>query len=123
MQTISWTTGTGAKIEITVTTAFGLDLQGRRKSAGRKMVVIAATINGKAHNCPMGLQKANHPVAVGKIGDIGLTRENFDRVSAAIAGAELEIAAHNAACDAHEDRLDAVSAASSKIENAMKCGE
>jgi len=123
MTTINWMTGTGATIEITVTTAFGLDLQGRRKSAGRNVVVISATINGKAHNCPMGLQTANHPVAVGKIGDIGLTRENFDRVSAAIAAAELEIAAHNAACDAHEDRLDAVSAVSAKIANSMKCGE
>jgi hypothetical protein len=123
MQTINWTAGTGAKIEVSVVAGFELDLQGRRKSSGRKVVIIAAKVNGKDHFCPMGLQKTNHPVAVAKLGDIGLIKANYDLVCAAIAAAESEIAAHNAACDTHAAKLDAVDAASASLAKSMSHGE
>jgi hypothetical protein len=123
MQTINWIAGTGAKIEVSVTTGFKLDLQGRRKSSGRKVVIITAKVNGKDHFCPMGLQATNHPVAVAKLGDIGMIKANYDLVCAAIAAAELEIESNNSACDTHESKLDAVSAASASLTKAMSCGE
>jgi hypothetical protein len=123
MQTINWTAGTGARIEVSVATGFELDLQGRRKSSGRKVVIIAAKVNGKDHFCPMGLQTTNHPVAVAKLGDIGMIKANYDLVKAVVNAAELEIAAHNAGCDAHESKLDTVSAQSAAIVKAMSCGE
>jgi hypothetical protein len=86
-------------------------------------VIIAAKVNGKDHFCPMGLQKTNHPVAVAKLGDIGLIKANYDLVVAAIAAAESEIESHNAACDTHESKLDAVSAASATLTKAMSHGE
>ena len=123
MQTINWTAGTGAKIEVSVTTGFELDLQGRRKSSGRKVVIITAKVNGKDHFCPMGLQATSHPVAVAKLGDIGIIKANCDLVCAAIAAAELEIESNNVACDTHESKLDAVSAASATLTKAMSYGE
>jgi hypothetical protein len=123
MQTINWTAGTGANIEVIVTTGFELDLQGCRKSSGRKVVIITAKVNGKDHFCPMGLQKTNHAVAVAKLGDIGMIKANCDLVCAAITAAESEIESHNAACDNHESKLDAVSAASALLTKTMSCGE
>ena len=123
MQTINWTAGTGAKIEVSVAVGFELDLQGRRKSSGRKEVIITATVNGKDHFCPQGLQSTNHPVAVAKLGDIGMIKANYDRVVAAIAAAESEIESHNAACDSHEDSLNAVDAESDALAKSMSHGE
>ena len=123
MTTINWTAGTGAKIEVNVTVGFELDMQGRRKSSGRKVVIITAKVNGNDHFCPMGLQATNHPVAVAKLGDIGMIKANYDRVVAAIAAAESEIDAHNAACDAHEHKLNAVDAKSAEITKLMSHGD
>ena len=123
MQTINWTAGTGAKIEVSVATGFELDLQGRRKSSGRMVVIITATVNGKDHFCPMGLQTTNHPVAVAKLGDIGMIKTNCDLVCAAITDAESEIESHNAACDNHGSKLDAIDAQSAALTRAMSCGE
>ena len=123
MTTINWTAGTGAKIEVCVAVGFELDLQGRRKSSGRQVVIITAKVNGQDHFCPMGLQETNHPVAVAKLGDIGMIKANYDRVVAAIAAAEAEIESHNAACDSHEDNLNAVDAKSVAITKAMSHGE
>jgi hypothetical protein len=123
MQTINWTAGTGAKIEVSVATGFELNRQGIRKESGRKVVIITAKVNGKDHFCPMGLQATNHPVAVAKLGDIGMIKANYDLVKAAVNAAELQIAAHNAALDAHEDKLNAVDAKSAAITKTMSHGE
>jgi hypothetical protein len=123
MQTINWTAGTGAKIEVSVSTGFELNRQGVRKESGRKVVIITAKVNGKDHFCPMGLQTTNHPVAVAKLGDIGMIKGNYDLVRAAINAAESEIESHNAACDAHEAKLDAVDAKSAALTKSMSHGE
>lgn len=123
MQTINWTAGTGAKIEVSVSTGFELDLQGRRKSSGRKVVIITAIVNGADHFCPQGLQPVTHPVAVAMLGQIGLTAANRDRVEEAIEAAESEIESHNAACDKHEASLSDVDAKSAKLTKSMSHGE
>ena len=123
MKTINWTAGNGAEISVSVTAAFELNRQGIRKTTGRKVIVLTATINGKSHACPLGLQPVKHPVAVAKIGDIGLTQANYDRVRAAIAEVEQTIESHNAACDAHEDKLMAVDTVSAAITRKMSAGE
>lgn len=123
MKTIEWTAGTGAKIEVSVSVGFELNRQGVRKESGRKVVIVTAKINGADHFCPMGLQKTNHPVAVAKLGDIGLVKANYERVAAAITAAESEIESHNAALDAHEDKLNAVDSKSAAITKTMSHGE
>jgi len=123
MQTINWTAGTGAKIEVSVTTGFELNRQGVRKESGRKVVIVTATVNGEAHDCSRGVMPVKHPVAVAMLGQIGLTAANRDRVEEAIEVAESEIESHNAACDAHEANLDAVDAKSATLTKAMSYGE
>jgi hypothetical protein len=123
MQTINWTTGDGRDIELTVTAEYGLNLRGVRKTSGRKEVEIIATVDGEEVYTHGGLIEINHPVAVAKIGDIGLSRENYDRVKAAITVVESEIAEHNAACDRHARSIDAIDDGRRSIERAMRCGE
>ena len=123
MQTIEWTAGTGAKIAVSVSVGFELNRQGIRKTSGRMEVILTATLNGHDHFCPRGLMPVKHPVAVAMLGDIGLMPANYDRVVAAIAAAESEIAAHNAACDTHAAKLDAVDAASASLAKSMSHGE
>lgn len=122
MTTINWTAGNGAEIEITVEAAYGVALNGNRKTTGRKQVEIVATMDGKRvmHD---GLHTTSHPVAVAKIGNIGLTQANYDRVKAAVAAVEAEIADHNADLDQHLETLDAIDDAGRKIARQMRCGE
>ena len=123
MQTIEWTAGTGAKIEVNVSVGFELNRQGVRKESGRKVVIVTAKINGADHFCPQGVQPVKHPVAVAMLGQIGLTAANRDRIEEAIEAAELEIESHNAACDKHEASLNAVDAKSAAITKSMSHGE
>ena len=71
MTTINWTSGAGNKIEISFAAMYELDLQGRRKTFGRKEVVVMATVDGSTIQ-HMGLQHTDHAVAVAKVGIIGL---------------------------------------------------
>lgn len=122
MSTITWTAGTGAEIAISFESVFELDSQGRRKTSGEKTVAVVATVDGKRvqHS---GLQDTNHPVAVAKLGPIGLTAENRDRFKAAYAAIEAEHADHNTAIEAREAKLDAATAASKNLETTMRAGE
>lgn len=123
MQTINWTTGDGRSIELTVAAEYGLDRQGRRRTGGRKRVEIVATIDGGSVDAPEGLVAINHPQAAARIGNIGLSRENYDRVRDAITLVKSEIAEHNAACDRHADSIDTIEEGRRSIERAMRCGE
>lgn len=120
---IKWTIGSGQHIVITVATRFELDSQGREKPHGRQEVVYSATIDGAEHTCIGRVITTDHPVAVAKLGDIGLSQDNYDRLIDARSAALASITAHNAACDSHEGELDAVSEESQKVENTMRCGE
>ena len=123
MQTINWTAGTGAKIEVNVTTGFELNRQGVRKESGRKVVIVTATVNGEPHDCSRGVMPVKHPVAVAMLGQIGLTAANRDLVEEAIEAAESEIESHNAACEKHEASLNAVDAKSAALTKSMSHGE
>lgn len=108
MQTINWTTNTGTALEVSISTAYLLNLQGVRKTSGEREVVIAATINGKSER-HMGIQNVTgHATCIAKIGNIGLTAERLAPITAAIDTAKAEIAAHNAALDAHAANLDSL---------------
>jgi len=108
MQTINWTTATGTALEVSITTAYLLDRQGNRKTGGEKQVVITATING-TNERHMGVQTVTgHATAIAKIGNIGLTAETLAPIAAAIETAKAEIAAHNAALEAHAANLDSL---------------
>jgi hypothetical protein len=123
MKTINWTTGDGRDVELTVTAEYGLNLRGVRKTSGRKQVEIVAFVDDDQVFAPDGLTEIDHPVAVARIGDIGVNRENYDRIRAAVAAVESEVAEHNAACDRHAASLDAIDDGRRAIERAMRCGE
>lgn len=114
---IEWQTGAGNKIEISVEAVYGLDLNARRKDYGRKEVAVTATVDGVPHYGH--LQTIDHPQVVAKIGKVGITAENYSRITQAIAAVEQTIAAHNAACDAHEAALDALTAQGAEISRRM----
>ena len=109
MKEINWTTASGANIEVTVSTDYRLDLQGNRKTSGERQVIIRATINGVEQDCHRGIMPvSNHPVVIAALGKIGLTAETLPPVQAAVDAAKAEIAAHNAAIDAHAAKLDSL---------------
>jgi len=122
MTTINWTSGAGNKIEISFAAMYELDLQGRRKAFGRKVVVVMATVDGSIIQ-HMGLQHCDHAVAVAKVGIIGLVAANRDLYVAAEAAVEATIAGHNAAYDAHSDSLDQVDADCDSLTRRMAHGE
>jgi hypothetical protein len=122
MQTINWTAGSGQKISFEISAGFELDAQGRRKTSGRKEVIVSVTVDG-AVQFGGYLKRMNHPVVKGCFGQIGLIAENYDRVEAAITAAEAEIEAHNATCDAHESTLTQIDIDSERFANQMAFGE
>lgn len=108
MKIINWTTATGTALEVSISTDFCLTCQGIRKTSGELEVVITATINGKSER-HMGIQTVTgHATCIAKIGNIGLTSETLAPIAAAIDAAKAEIAAHNAALDAHAAKLDSL---------------
>ena len=82
---ITWKTGTGQNAEVTVEfeTRKNVNADGDRVSVNCAEIYVTATIDGKiaGYDYP---EMTKHPVAVAKIGSLGMTKENFDRVSAAI---------------------------------------
>jgi hypothetical protein len=109
INTINWTTATGTALEVTISTDFCLNLQGIRKTSGKREVVIAAKINGADHACYSGIQPVTgHSTCVAKLGQIGLTPETLAPITAAINAAKAEIADHNAAIEAHAAKLDSL---------------
>jgi hypothetical protein len=106
---ITWTAGNGANIKVSVRADYQLDGQGRRKTSGEMAVEITATVDGKQHACYLGIQPmTGHPVAVAKLGQIGLTPENLAKIQAAIDTAKASIAAHNEALATHAAALDSL---------------
>lgn len=122
MATINWTAGSGQQISFEISTGFELDSQGRRKSSGRKVVIVNVTVDG-AVQFGGYLKPMSHPIVKGCYGQVGLIAENYDRVEAAIEAAEAEIESHNAALDAHELSLHAVDIESERLARKMAAGE
>ncbi len=117
---ITWQASTGQTIAVTVEAQFGLTLNGRRKTTGRKSVSLTVQVDGVAAQTHGGLQMVSgHPTAVARIGTIGLSEANCKLVRAAIDEVEASIAEHNDACDAHADMLEGVSDETTRIEREM----
>jgi len=107
MKNINWTTQSGTKIEITLEAVFGLDLQGRRKTAGIKTVEMSAKVT--SHRTFGGIQAVKgHATCVASIGDIRLTAAQLEMITAAESEIGAEIEAANAAIKNHAASLDAL---------------
>ena len=114
MSTVKWTTNTGTEIVITLETVFGIDLQGRRKTSGEKIVEISGTVNGENHKMLMGLQPiTGHMyrrawVCVARLGDIGLNQDQLDQITTIKSDLEESIKQHNDDLDQHISKLDSL---------------
>ena len=99
---ITYKTESGHKIEITVESEFGLNLQGRRRTDGKKQLVISVSLNGAAHYAPQGLQKllVAQQGCVAKIGQIGLNAHRLAIVESMICETKAGFKGHNDAIDA-----------------------
>jgi hypothetical protein len=126
-KTLSWVAPTGNSVTITMVAQFGLDLQGRRKNAGRMQVDVDTCIDGVSLGGMAHLSPMDHATYVAKISNgrkgCGLTRENLHRYNVALAELEDLIADHNAELDRQEDEYDAVEEDRLRIERTMAYGE
>ena len=83
---ITWTTGAGKEARVTV----ALETERSIDADGHKVTVACCEINITAEIDGMGIvgtgrpQKANHPIAVAKIGNLGITADNLARIHVAI---------------------------------------
>ena len=122
MTTIKWTTTAGNEIEITVSTRYTLNGQGRERTHGRQEVSVKAIFDGKSHQGYLA-PVTGHPVAVAKFGKIGLIQANYDRVQAAVKAAEATIKDHNDETERRYAAVEAVSQTTRDITAAMRHGE
>ena len=85
---ITWTTGTNQKATVTVEliTSKVIDADGCQIWVRCCETRILATIDGQITG--IGIKYVNHPVAVAKIGKLGISAANLDRINTAIAEIE-----------------------------------
>jgi hypothetical protein len=114
---ISWETSKGRAI-VTVKVVEDLDRVGNRRT-GTAVVHVSATVRGVDQGCT--LTEIKHPVAVAKIGNLGLTAENYALILAAIAEANAtpEVIAHKAAIAAGLAAVASYEADHAAVLNAM----
>ena len=110
MRNIKYQTPTGANVEIAVEAQYGLNLQGCRKSTGRKTVSVTSSIDGKRQYSPLGVEKLNpeRQGFVAKIGRLGVSQSLLTQIQQMIDEENLEIAAENKVWSDREARLDAL---------------
>ena len=87
---ITWTTGTGkeAKVTVALRTERIIDADGDKVTVACCEMDITAEIDGMGHVGSGLPQKADHPIAVAKIGKLGINADNLARINAAIAEIE-----------------------------------
>lgn len=104
----TYQTQSGHKIEITVQAQYELDLQGRRKTSGQKVISVTAKLDGKDEFAPRGLVKlkTEKQGCVATIGRLGFNQEKLDMIQEMISEVKAEIKDHNDALSAHTDKLD-----------------
>jgi hypothetical protein len=120
---IEWTAGSGAQIKVTLEIGYELDNQGRRRESGIKVIIPTLYINGKREFACQGIMTCDHPVAVASFGPVGIVQANYDRILAARADLESQIAEHNASIWAEVAKADEATAASRNLEAAMAYGQ
>jgi len=98
----TWTTskGAAAKVVVTLTTTERVNLDGYISEINKVAISIDAYLNDVDQGSGRP-QSVNHPVAVAKIGKMGLAQDSLDKVNAAIAEIEAapEWVAHQAQID------------------------
>lgn len=87
---ITWITGTGkeAKVTVALKTERIIDADGDKVTVACCEMDITAEIEGMGIVGSGRPQKADHPVAVAKIGKLGINADNLARINAAIAEVE-----------------------------------
>ena len=123
MTTIEWTAGSGAQIKVTLEIGFELNNQGQRRESGIKVIIPTLYINGTREFACQGIMTCDHPVAVASFGPVGIVQANYDRIVAARAGLEAQIADHNASIWAEVERADNFTVQSRELESQMAYGE
>ncbi len=115
---IKWVTGSGREAVVTVAAVEALDRAGNSRT-GTAVVEITATVGGVDMGCT--LQTIKHPVAVAKIGNLGISSDNYALIQAAIAesNATPEVVAHKAAIAAGLAAVSKYEAEHAAVENAM----
>ena len=107
MKTVTWTTSTGTKIEVSLETVYGLDLQGHRQTSGSKQIQITCKVNGKDHQCIGGIKKVTgHETCVSSIGQVGLTKSRLNEINEVKRELEQSIKQHNDQLNNHSIELD-----------------
>lgn len=82
---ITWTTGTGqsAKVTVSLTLQKEIDCDGDKTTVSCCEMDIIAEVDGNVvgYGRP---ESCNHPIAVGKIGKLGIIAANLTKITAAI---------------------------------------
>ena len=119
---ITWTTGNGSTATVKVEVCECANRSGN-PMPGTAELSVSGYIDG--NYIGSGIQKINHPVAVAKIGRLGITREHYDRINAAIAEArqDPDLAAYEAACAKAEAERAEYEAHYATVCGAMAGGE
>lgn len=83
---ITWTSGNGkaVKVGIFLMLEKEIDADGDKVTVSCCEIEIVASVEGMGCIGTGRPQKANHPVAVAKIGNLGINTENLIRINAAI---------------------------------------
>lgn len=131
---IEWETTAGNKIVVTVTATAGIERATRSVSSDgwavdvdKKTVVdtwdVSAMADGKL--MPGRMQRIAHPVAYARIGNVGVSKENYDRIWAAIDAAKAEAAtdADFAAEKRRQNDCAKIDRQSAELEKNMAFGE
>jgi hypothetical protein len=115
---IKWVTGSGREAIVTVAVSEDLDRAGNRRT-GTAVVQVSATVGGVDMGCT--LTEIKHPVAVAKIGNLGINAENYALILTAIteANATPEVVAHKAAIAAGLAEVSKYETEHAAVKNAM----
>ena len=116
-KTIKWTAGNGSEIKVVVATTECLDQQGNAKS-GTCELTVKGYIGGVYEDCT--LTAVNHPVAVAKIGRIGIKAAEYAQIEQAIAEcrADADLIAYESKISKALADHDAYQTIKTQIENA-----
>lgn len=116
MAKINWTAGDGRNVEVSVelitTETVNADGHQIDVTLRNPKLSVVASINGVASGYGEPVAMSGHPVAVSRIGQVGMSKDNHDRVTAAINDAkesdvwiayQERVAANRAALDKDEE--------------------
>ena len=123
-KTVKWTTGTDQKAEVAIKliTDKKVSLDGDVVTIKDCRIDTTATIDGR--EIDGWLRETSHPVAVARIGNLGINQENYDRIQDAIAEIKQapEWIAHEEALATAEAGRDAYDKHAASVDRMMTLG-